>query len=221
MPPRIVRVGRVAVLAGALVSAAIPAQAATPSSSPGSDPPSVPASSTAPAQPSVPHDAPRLEALLPTEVDGAALFRTSFGPATWAGIGVENLGALGALTDELDVDMDAVSFAAANDPTASPLFNLFALAVDGVPGTTLNEVYALLAQQEQVGSTVEPATLGGIAVLHLDAPNNPIPHVWTWSVGDVVLGIQAADEETATRLITLLPTSVPAPEPVASASAAP
>lgn len=169
----------------------------------------------------VPHDAPRLEALLPAEVDGATLFRTSFGPATWAGIGVENLGALGALTDEFGVGIDAVSFAAANDPTASPLFNLFALAVVGVPGATLNQVYARLAQQDEVGSTVEPATLGGIAVTHLDAPNNPIPHVWTWSVGDVVLGIQAADEATATRLIGLLPTSVPPLVPAASPSAVP
>ena len=38
---------------------------------------------------------------------------------------------------KLGVDIDAVSMAFANDPTADPLFNLFALAVAGVPGRTV------------------------------------------------------------------------------------
>ena len=82
-------------------------------------------------------------------------------------------------------------------------------------------MYSRLAQSVEAGSTLESVNLGGIDVTHLSAPNNQIPHVWTWAVDDVMLGIQAADEETATRLIALLPTTVPAPEPAASGSAAP
>jgi hypothetical protein len=214
-----------------LLAGAAPGQGADPSSSPGTArSPAAPgspaaagspvASPSATPDPQVPHDAPDLEAVLPSEVDGTPLFTTSLGAPTWERFPAAATEVLVQLASALGVELSAIEFAFANDPTADPLYNYFAARAAGVPGSAVVDAYATLANDAEEGSTLADSELGGIPVRHLSAPNNPVGDVWFFASGDVLIGIQAADAATAERLIALLPTSQgsPAPSPVASAA---
>jgi hypothetical protein len=207
---------------GALVAAsalvvvlAVPseAQSPLPSSSP-----SAPSSSQAPSG-GLPHDAPDLEARIPDSIDGAPLVKGSFGAPTWEQFGLEAAGQVAMIAQELGVDASAVEFAFANDPTASPLYNVFLIRVIGVPPEQVVELYGRLATEEQTGSTLDTVTLGGIEVSHLAAPANPVGDVWFFAQDDAMVGIQTSDAAAAEMLFQAL-AAVPAGSP-AQASTAP
>jgi hypothetical protein len=188
-----------------VIVGAVPSVAQSPSA-----PASVePSTSQAPGG-TLPHDAPELEARIPDTIDGAPLVKGSFGAPTWEQFGLEAVGEVATIAQELGVDASAVEFAFANDPTASPLFNLFLIRVTGVAPEQVTELYGRLAAEEQAGSTLETVTLGGTQVSHLIAPANPVGDVWFYPQGDAMVGIQTADPATAERLSQLL-AAVPAP----------
>gem|GEM_PF-3914288 len=217
MRRHVVRTAWMVALVTALACLSGPALAAAPSDAPTSTPAtSTAASPAAPVDPRLPHDAVHLEALLPDAVAGTALFKVSYGPPTWALLGPEGTASFVAISDAFERDIDDLTMAFANDPTAVPVFNLFAIEVAGVPGAAVAETYGQMAQQAEVGSTLSPATLGGVPVIHLAAPNNPIRNVWFLGVDGVMLGIQATTEAQAEQLLGLLPTSVPAASPSAA-----
>ena len=203
--------------AGALAGVvALPVAAQSPS-------PSATATATQAPTEGLPHDAPDLEARIPDTVDEAPLIKGSFGAPTWEQYGLEAVGQVATIAQELGVDASMVEFAFANDPTADPLFNLFLIRVIGVPPEQVVELYGRLAAEEQPGSTLETTTLGGAAVQHLVAPANPVGDVWFYPLGDAMVGIQTSDAATAERLFQLL-AAVPAPSgeaPAPSATTAP
>jgi hypothetical protein len=194
-------------IAAALAWGAAPATAQSPS----------PAVSTAPSASATPvdtgpHDAPDLEAIFPDTVDGATLVKGSLGAPTWEALGgLDAFAEVARIAEALNVDASAIAFAFANDPTATPLYNLFAIRVAGVTGDRIVDLYGTKAQEVEVDSVLQQDVLGGREVTHLIAPNNPVGDVWFYALGDVLVGIQAGDELTAERLLGLLPTTLPSP----------
>jgi hypothetical protein len=202
-------------IATALASVAAPAMAQSPSPAVSA----APSASEAPVD-TGPHDAPDLEAIFPDTIDGAPLVKGSLGAPTWEALGgLDAFAEVARIAEALNVDASAIEFGFANDPTATPLYNLFAIRVAGVTGDRIVDLYGTMAQEVEVDSVLQPDTLGSTDVMHLIAPNNPVGDVWFYALGDVLVGIQAGDELTAERLLGLLPTALPSPAaspPVAS-----
>jgi len=169
--------------------------------------------------PNLPHDARDLEALFPDSVDGRPLGKLSIGRPTIEGM-VGTTSDLDAFADALGVELTDFEIAFANDPTAmatgTPVFNYMAFRVAGVTGGSLVEAYERLTPATEVDAVAARATIDGREVVWVRMPYNPVPNIWFWAEGDVLVGIQAADQATFEKLYRLMPARPPTGSPIAT-----
>jgi hypothetical protein len=204
-------IAAVLVLAGCASSGAptAPASAGTPSGptseasvaarSPGASP-SKPKPSASQAL-AIPHEAPKLEALLPDEVDGAKLTKLSVGPVS--SIGVAGAQGIKDVAKQIGDGSNNFGLAYAGDPAGK--FNLFVLQIAGAKPAALMTSFAQMTLAETPGGKVESAHLGGRDLVHVIDPLSQIGDVWFYATGDTLFGVQAGSPDQATKLLALLP----------------
>jgi hypothetical protein len=181
-------------------SAVTPSAVAAPSTGPSSRTTSRPTASQAAV---IPHDAPDLEARLPSAVDGVALTTFSVGPdTTFGGPGTTDPQGLKDIAAEIGDGSGAFGLAYAAPPDGA--FNVFALRVDGADPSELATKFAQLTFAQTVGGTFEAAKLGGRDVVHIADPFSDIGDVWFYADGDTVLGVQAGSPAKAAALLGLI-----------------
>lgn len=182
-----------------------PTDASATSAPPTSAPSAASSGSTGPSPSTalaLPHDDPDLEAELPSEFNGADLFKLSVGPISSAG----NPGAepIRELADDLGDGSGNFSLAFANDP-ASPTFSIYALRIPGAESIELLEGYTGLLVSDRRGAETDRLALGGQDIIQVTDPSSTIGDDFFYAVGDTLYGVQAGSEADAAELIELLP----------------
>jgi hypothetical protein len=173
-----------------------PSQIATSAvSSPG---PSVPAVTSS-------HADPALEALLPAEVSGTPMQRSSATLASLLASGGDRT-AVDAFLQSLGKSADDGTFAAAFDPTATLGGGIFAFKIAGVDaGVLLPGIVSLEKSDLGAGATTQQATVGGKSVLVMSIGSGVNDTEWIYGTGQVVFVVHAADEAHAAPYIQALP----------------
>lgn len=148
----------------------------------------------------IPHEAPKLEALLPDEVDGAKLTKLSVGPVS--SIGVAGAQGIKDVAKQIGDGSNNFGLAYAGDPAGK--FNLFVLQIAGAKPAALMTSFAQMTLAETPGGKVETAHLGGRDLVHVIDPLSQIGDVWFYATGDTLFGVQAGSPDQATKLLALL-----------------
>ena len=165
------------------------------------------------------HDAPELEAFLPTELNGNALQLQSWDGSgvltddTWSASMTSFLTAAGKKPADLRV-------AQAYDPNEAIDASIGLYRVDGVAAGPLRDALIAAWKGDYPDMKVSEVTLGGKTVTKAefgqDAPNS-----FMYLRDDMVYDIETADDAIATAALAALPASGASSAPAVSASPAP
>jgi hypothetical protein len=191
--------------AGGSPAAASPTAAALSSS----EPSAVATTATSPAGPSVPavtssHADPALEALLPAEVSGTAMQRSSATLAALLASGGDRT-AVDAFLQKLGKSESDGTYAAAFDLTNTVSGGIFAFKIVGVNADVLLPAIVSVEQSDLgAGATTKQATVGGKSVTVVSVGTGVNDTEWVYGHDDVVFVIHAADEAHAATFLQAL-----------------
>ena len=198
-PPSNAAGGSPAVVASvAAPTASSPASSAISTAPPSSEGPSVPAVTSS-------HAFPALEALLPAEVSGTAMQRSSATFAALLASGGDRT-AIDAFLQGIGKSESDGTFAAAFDPTNTIGGGIFVFRIAGVDaGVLLPAIVSVEQSDLGTGATVRQATVGGQNVTVVSVGNGVNDTEWVIGRDDVVFVIHASDEAHAATFIQALP----------------
>jgi hypothetical protein len=181
--------------ASAGVSSSEPsAVATTPSSSAGASLPAVTSS----------HADPALEALLPAEISGTPMQRSSATLAALLASGGDRT-AIDAFLQGIGKTESDGTFAAAFDPTSTVGGGIFAFKIAGVnTDVLLPAIVSVESADLGAGATTNPATVGGKDVTVVSVGTGVNDTEWVYSHDDVVFVIHAPDEAHAATFLQAL-----------------
>jgi hypothetical protein len=163
------------------------------------------------------HDAPELEALLPSTLSGAALTAQS-----WDGGGY-------LVDDPWSASMTAFLAAACKtpadlhvaqsyDPNQGIDALLYVFKVDGLEGAAVRDALLAAWKGDYPDMTVSQVELGGKQITKGEFGEDV--HSYLYVSGDYVFDIETADESLAAEVLAGLPAPSGSPEPASSASPA-
>jgi hypothetical protein len=177
--------------------------AGTPASSEGAGAPSV--TSVPSLTPiTTQHADPALEALLPAEVDGIAMQRSSYKLSEMLDAGGDRATIDAFLTSIGKSEADGSSATAA-DPTNKMGGGILALKVNGAdPAVLLPAIVSLEKADLGAGATTREATVGGKNVTVVSIGSGVNDTEWIYGRGDVVFVVHASDEALATKFLQAL-----------------
>ena len=175
-------------------SAASSAVATSPSSSAGPSLPAVTAS----------HADPALEALLPAEISGTAMQRSSATLAALLASGGDRT-AIDAFLQGLGKSESDGTYAAAFDTTNTVGGGIFAFKIAGVNADVLLPAIVSVEQSDLgAGATTKQATVGGKSVTVVSVGTGVNDTEWVYGCDEVVFVIHAADEAHAATFLQAL-----------------
>ena len=187
-----------------------PAAASSASAAPASSTPASIAPSSSPAaaasQPAVTesHADPALEALLPAEVSGTPMQRSSATLAAMIAAGADGTAIDGFLQSIGKTESDG-TYAAAFDPANALGGGIFAFKVAGVDaGVLLPAILSVEQSDLGTGATTDQATVGGKPVTVVSVGNGVNDTEWVYAKDGVVFVIHAADEAHAAAYLEAL-----------------
>lgn len=180
---------------GAPGSAVASQVAPPPASAPGASVPAITSS----------HADPALEALLPAEVSGTPMQRSSATLASLLAAGGDRT-AIDAFLQGLGKSEDDGTFAAAFDPTNTLGGGIFAFKVAGVTAEVLLPAIVSVEKSDLgAGATTRQATVGGKNVTVVSIGDGVNDTAWVYGSGEAVFVVRAADEAHAAAYIQALP----------------
>ena len=191
--------------AGGSPAAASSASAAIASS----EPPAVATTGPSSAGPSLPavtssHADPALEALLPAEVSGIAMQRSSATLAALLASGGDRT-AVDTFLQKLGKSEADGTYAAAFDSTNTVGGGIFAFKIAGVNADVLEPAIVSVEQSDLgAGATTKQATVGGKSVTMVSVGSGVNDTEWVYGRDDVVFVIHAADEAHAATFLQAL-----------------
>jgi hypothetical protein len=191
--------------AGGSPAAASSASAAIASS----EPPAVATTGPSSAGPSLPavtssHADPALEALLPAEVSGIAMQRSSATLAALLASGGDRT-AVDTFLQKLGKSESDGTYAAAFDSTNTVGGGIFAFKIAGVNADVLEPAIVSVEQSDLgAGATTKQATVGGKSVTMVSVGSGVNDTEWVYGRDDVVFVIHAADEAHAATFLQAL-----------------
>jgi hypothetical protein len=165
-----------------------------------------PSSSAGPSLPAVTssHADPALEALLPAEVSGTAMQRSSATLAALLASGGDRT-AVDAFLKGLGKSESDGTYAAAFDLTNTVGGGIFAFKIAGVNADLLlPAIVSVEASDLGVGATTKQATVGGKGVTVVSVGSGVNDTEWVYGRDDVVFVIHAADEAHAATFLQAL-----------------
>ena len=184
---------------------------------PSGNPPVVsPSASSVVARPSAPsgpnptsvlstHADPDLEALLPAEVAGTPMQRSSATLAALLASGGDRT-AVDAFLKSLGKSETDGSFAAAFDPTGTLGGGIFAFRIAGVTADVLlPAIVSVEASDLGTGATTRQASVGGKTVTVVTVGDGVNDTEWVFGRGDAVFVVHAPDEAHAAAYLQALP----------------
>lgn len=175
-----------------------------PGPSEGVTTPSSPAGASLPVVTSS-HADPALEALLPAEVSGTAMQRSSAPLAALLASGGDRT-AVDAFLQGIGKSESDGTYAAAFDPTNTMGGGIFAFKIAGVNADVLLPAIVSVEQSDLgAGATTRQATVGGKSVTVVSVGTGVNDTEWVYGRDDVVFVIHAADEVHAATFIQALP----------------
>ena len=185
-----------------------PRPVATPTIAPaGTAPP--PAPTRAPAPTAAPtdapelHTAPDLEAMLPESVGGIVLHRTS--PSIQGQLTADpRFDSVLSLLGFFGKSASDIRFAQAVDPADPANLTLAAFQVRGIDARLFGPAVTSIVVGSIPGATTSRVTLAGRTVTKATSPSGG-PSGYLYTSGDVVYGIQTADEQLAIEALARLP----------------
>jgi hypothetical protein len=192
--------------AGASPAAASSASAAfsSPEPSAAATAPSPPAGPSLPAV-TASHADPALEALLPAEISGTSMQRSSATLAALLASGGDRT-AIDAFLKGLGKSESDGTYAAAFDPTNTVGGGIFAFKIAGVKADVLLPAIVSVEQSDLgAGATIKQATVGGKNVTVVSVGTGVNDTEWVYGRDDVVFVIHAADEAHAATFLQALP----------------
>jgi hypothetical protein len=163
-------------------------------------------SSAGPSLPAVTssHADPALEALLPAEVSGTSMQRSSATLAALLASGGDRT-AIDAFLKGLGKSESDGTFAAAFDPTNTLGGGIFAFKIAGVNSETLLPAIMSVEKADLgAGATTTQATVGGKSVTVVSVGNGVNDTEWIYGHDDVVFVVHAADEAHASAFLQVL-----------------
>jgi hypothetical protein len=198
--------------AGGSPAAASSASTAVSSSAPSAVATTPPSSAAAslPAGPSLPtvsasHADPALEAVLPAEVSGTSMQRSSATFAALIASGGDRT-VIDAFLQSLGKSESDGTYAAAFDPTNVVGGGIFAFKIVGVDaGVLLPAIVSVEKADLGAGATTTQATVGGKSVTVVSIGSGVNDTEWVYGHGDVVFVVHASDEAHATAYLQALP----------------
>ena len=191
--------------AGGSPAAASSASAAIASS----EPPAVATTGPSSAGPSLPavtssHADPALEALLPAEVSGIAMQRSSATLAALLASGGDRT-AVDTFLQKLGKSESDGTYAAAFDSTNTVGGGIFAFKIAGVNADVLEPAIVSVEQSDLgAGATTKQATVCGKSVTMVSVGSGVNDTEWVYGRDDVVFVIHAADEAHAATFLQAL-----------------
>jgi hypothetical protein len=186
---------------GGSPAAAFSASGGLPSSEP-----SAVATSSSSAGPSLPavtssHADPALEALLPAEISGTSMQRSSATLVALLASGGDRT-AIDAFLQGLGKAESDGTYAAAFDPTNTISGGIFAFKIAGVNASVLLPAIVSVEQSDLgAGATTTQATVGGKSVTVVSVGTGVNDTEWVYGRDDVVFVIHAADEAHAATFL--------------------
>lgn len=188
--------------------AASPASASPASSSAAaSEIATAPPSSTGPSLPAITssHADPALEALLPAEVSGTPMQRSSATLAALLAPGGDRT-AIDAFLQGIGKSDSDGTYAAAFDPTNTVGGGIFAFKIAGVnAGVLLPAILSVEQSDLGTGATTRQATIGGKSVTVVSVGTGVNDTEWVYGRDDVVFVVHAPDETHAAAYLQALP----------------
>jgi hypothetical protein len=170
------------------------AVATTPSSSAGASLPAVTSS----------HADPALEALLPAEISGTSMQRSSATLAALLASGGDRT-AIDAFLQGIGKTESDGTFAAAFDPTSTVGGGIFAFKIAGVnTDVLLPAIVSVESADLGAGATTRSATVGGKDVTVVSVGTGVNDTEWVYGHDDVVFVIHAPDEAHAATFLQAL-----------------
>jgi len=191
--------------AASLPSVPLSSAAGAPSGT-ASGPPVTQASSVTPSQPTVvsSHADPALEALLPAEVAGTPMQRSSATLKSLLDSGGDR-SAIDAFLQGLGKSESDGTFGAAFDSTNTVAGGIFAFKIAGVDAAVLLPAIATVERADLgAGATTTQATVGGKSVTVLSVGSGVNDTEWVYGHDGVVFVVHAADEAHAAAFLQAL-----------------
>jgi hypothetical protein len=191
--------------AGGSPAAVSPASAALSSTEP-SAVATTPPLSAGPSLPAVTssHADPALEALLPGEISGTSMQRSSATFAALLASGGDRT-AIDAFLQGLGKSESDGTYAAAFDPTNTVGGGIFAFKIAGVNADVLQPAIVSVEQSDLgAGATTKQATVGGKSVTVVSVGTGVNDTEWVYGRDDVVFVIHASDEAHAATFLQAL-----------------
>jgi hypothetical protein len=191
--------------AGGSPAAVSPASAALSSTEP-SAVATTPPLSAGPSLPAVTssHADPALEALLPGEISGTSMQRSSATFAALLASGGDRT-AIDAFLQGLGKSESDGTYAAAFDPTNTVGGGIFAFKIAGVnAGVLLPAIVSVEQSDLGAGATTKQATVGGKSVTVVSVGTGVNDTEWVYGRDDVVFVIHASDEAHAATFLQAL-----------------
>lgn len=164
-------------------------------------------SSEGPSSPAVTssHADPALEALLPAEVAGTAIQRSSASLAALLASGGDRT-AVDAFLQGIGKSESDGTYAAAFDPTNTMTGGIFAFRIAGVDaGVLLPAIVSVEQSDLGTGATARQATVGSQSVTVVSVGTGVNDTEWLFGRDDVVFVIHAPDETHAAAFLQALP----------------
>jgi hypothetical protein len=150
------------------------------------------------------HSDPALEAILPAEVSGTPMQRSSATLASLLDSGGDR-SAIDAFLQGLGKSVSDGTFAAAFDPTNTLGGGIFAFKIAGVnSGVLLPAIVSVEKSDLGAGATPTQATVGGKSVTVVSVGDGVNDTEWVYGHEDVVFVIHAADEAHASAFLQVL-----------------
>jgi hypothetical protein len=171
-----------------------------------SEPSAVATTSSSSAGPSLPavtssHADPALEALLPAEISGTSMQRSSATLVALLASGGDRT-AIDAFLQGLGKSESDGTYAAAFDPTNAISGGIFAFKIAGVNASVLLPAIVSVEQSDLgAGATTKQATVGGKSVTVVSVGTGVNDTEWVYGRDDVVFVIHAADEAHAATFL--------------------
>jgi len=165
-----------------------------------------PSSSALPSLPAVTssHADPALEALLPAEISGTSMQRSSATLAALLASGGDR-SAIDAFLRGLGKSESDGTYAAAFDPTNTVGGGIFAFKIAGVNADVLLPAIVSVEQSDLgAGATTKQATVGGKSVTVVSVGTGVNDTEWVYGRDEVVFVIHAADEAHAATFLQAL-----------------
>jgi hypothetical protein len=150
------------------------------------------------------HADPALEALLPAEVSGTPMQRSSATLASLLDSGGDR-SSIDAFLQGLGKSESDGTFAAAFDPTSALGGGIFAFKIAGVnSGVLLPAIVSVEKSDLGAGATTTQATVGGKSVSVVSVGNGVNDTEWVYGHEDVVFVVHATDEAHASAFLEVL-----------------